>query len=78
MFAPGKGLLEIGAGGGDGKSFISLTELVFEAVSEGFSPCLSCWWRVAGEGKVSTRRGCVSRRRLLLFVAPTPGPRNTV
>lgn len=33
MFAPGKGFLEIGAGGGDGESFIRLSELQFEAVS---------------------------------------------
>lgn len=32
MFAPGKGFLEIGAGGGDGKSFIRLNELKFDAV----------------------------------------------
>lgn len=32
MFAPGKGFLEIGAGGGDGKSFIRLTELSFQSV----------------------------------------------
>lgn len=32
MFAHGKGFLEIGAGGGDGKSFISLSELTFQAV----------------------------------------------
>lgn len=33
MFAPGKGFLEIGAGSGDGESFIRLSELKFEAVS---------------------------------------------
>lgn len=38
MFAPGKGFLEIGAGGGDGKSFIRLTELKFEAGGLGMCP----------------------------------------
>ncbi|CBJ28894.1 Similar to G-protein coupled receptors [Ectocarpus siliculosus] len=35
MFAPGKGFLEIGAGGGDGESFIRLSELQFEADGTG-------------------------------------------
>ena len=39
MFAPGKGFLEIGAGGGDGESLIRLTELKFEAVSWGGVVC---------------------------------------
>lgn len=53
MFAPGKGFLEIGAGGGDGESFIRLTELEFEAVS--VCPCclfvcfVSCWIVGCGE-----------------------------
>eukprot|EP00903_Cladosiphon_okamuranus_P006662 g6504.t1 len=35
MFAPGNGLLELGAGGGDGESFIRLTELTFQANGTG-------------------------------------------
>ncbi|CAM9275799.1 unnamed protein product [Pylaiella littoralis] len=35
MFAPGKGFLQIGAGGGDGESFIRLTELEFGADGTG-------------------------------------------
>ena len=41
MFAPGKGFLEIGAGGGDGESFIRLSELSFQAVRRRA-------WRVGG------------------------------
>lgn len=44
MFAPGKGFLEIGAGGGDGESFIRLTELNFQAVrGEGRGRCCVGW-----------------------------------
>ena len=39
MFAPGKGFLEMGAGGGDGESLIRLSELKFQAVSFDKSGC---------------------------------------
>ncbi|CAM9758319.1 unnamed protein product [Ascophyllum nodosum] len=35
MFAPGKGFLEMGAGGGDGESLIRLSELKFQAEGQG-------------------------------------------
>ncbi len=72
MFAPGKGLLEVGAGGGDGKSFISLTELVFEAVSEGIFSSLS--FRTDGGWRVKAkRRRCVACLPLSgAFAVPTP------
>lgn len=59
MFAPGKGFLEIGAGGGDGESFIRLNALRFDAVrhflpskerlyiqqsvGDAHSPCIILW-----------------------------------